>query len=372
MNKTKSSNPVRLIAFFLTAFLLLCTFGFTADGWQTGNLSGSTSGEHTPPNESEDNTAVDEENQEENTKAPEIYIPKYFNRITGVETTEEIAAMAHLAFVLNPSSACYGISSADMICEIPTENGERLLAFIPYSSKMWKIGPITNTRGYISNLAKFFDGICISDSPDDEISYNQCDVKDRYIDLSESDNYHYTEFTENLYTNSDLISLAINSVGINLTRSEPITLPYVFADYNSEPVFYGDNNISKVVIKRSNNSASEYLYNAETGQYTITQNGSMISDAINGKIVTFENCFILFSDSVIYDNAQCSQMVMDTIGTGSGYYFTRGGVCEINWSSTEDGKIKFTLSDGNDLIINRGSIYLSFLRSSTKEKIVFQ
>ena len=33
MNKFKLSNPVRLIAFFLTAAILTTTFGFTVDGW---------------------------------------------------------------------------------------------------------------------------------------------------------------------------------------------------------------------------------------------------------------------------------------------------------------------------------------------------
>ena len=34
MNNKKTSNPVRMIAFFLAAVILICTFGFTVDGWQ--------------------------------------------------------------------------------------------------------------------------------------------------------------------------------------------------------------------------------------------------------------------------------------------------------------------------------------------------
>ena len=33
MNNKRTSNLLRLIAFFLTGVILVCTFGFTVDGW---------------------------------------------------------------------------------------------------------------------------------------------------------------------------------------------------------------------------------------------------------------------------------------------------------------------------------------------------
>ena len=34
MKKAKLSKGLRLVAFFLVTVILVCSFGFTADGWQ--------------------------------------------------------------------------------------------------------------------------------------------------------------------------------------------------------------------------------------------------------------------------------------------------------------------------------------------------
>ena len=62
MNKNKLSNPVRLIAFFLTAVVLICTFGFTADGWQIDNNENNDSiGMFpTPPNNDDGDISVND------------------------------------------------------------------------------------------------------------------------------------------------------------------------------------------------------------------------------------------------------------------------------------------------------------------------
>ncbi len=375
MNKTKSSNPVRLIAFFLTAFLLICTFGFTADGWQIGGANGNGAVDNPTNRPSNNQNQVQNpnnaENEEEN-KEPEIYIPLFINRLTGLEVSEDVAKGAHIAFVMDPTLPSYGISDADLICEIPTESGTRMIAFIPESNRLWKIGSLTHTRGYISNIVKYFGGICVSGGNDDRMSYGCCDINKANIDLSLNNNYYYTEFTNNVYTNSDLLSSAIGSSGIDLDTAASLTLPYIFSDFGSEPLLYGESSVKNVRINLTDGSCSQLRYNDEACKYSVLKNGSEITDAINGKQGEFENCFILFADSVIYDNSQCAQMVMDTIGGGSGYYFTRGGICEINWSATAEGVMKFSLPDGKDLTINRGSVYISFLKSSMKKKISFE
>ena len=61
MNKKLSSNPVRPIAFFLTAIILACTFGFTVDGWQTGDRP-ADGDNNLPSQESQGNENEVEEN----------------------------------------------------------------------------------------------------------------------------------------------------------------------------------------------------------------------------------------------------------------------------------------------------------------------
>lgn len=376
MNKTKSSNPVRLIAFFLTALLLVCTFGFTADGWHIGdNGSEDIADKDDPPDDlADENSGQQGSEESENPSAdkePEVYIPSYINRLTGLEVNESRAAGCHYAFVLEGGLPYFGISACDIFCQIPTEDGSiRSIAFIHESERLWKIGSIAKTRGYLSNIAKYFGGICISAGDEDEMSYNQCDISSSHLDLSLNSRYYYTEFQSRIYTNSELLASGFSDNKINTEITES-SLPYDFIEYGSEPIVYGEE-ARTVRLSRSEADLTELIYNEESGKYQIYEGGSPLTDSMNGGQVEFVNCFVLFANSVIYDNSECSQMVMDTIGRGVGYYFSGGGYTEIEWSASADGEMVFTLRDGERLLVNRGNIFITFQRSSLRDKIIIK
>ena len=370
MNKNKLSNPVRLIAFFLTTLVLICTFGFTVDGWQIDGsiIDGDDIGMFptTSDKENEEDTTVNNTPDE-----PDIYIPEFVDRITGLEVSEEISKNAHLSFVMNPNLPSYGISSADLLCEVSTENGSRYIAFINDTQNLWKIGSLTQTRGYISNISKYFGAISVSSGNDDSIYYTGCDTKGSSIDLTLG-GYHYTEYTNNIYTNRDLLDKAILSSGINRSNIILGALPYDFAEFGTEYIMPEGKTANKVTVTRGKDSSGELVYNAEEKHYTLYKNGQLLTDSLNGKTAYFTNCFVLFADSITYDNANCSQMVMDTLGQGSGFYFTEGKAIEIFWIGTEEGTLNFYTSDGERLTANRGKSYISFIKSSITDSLLFQ
>ncbi len=372
MNKSKSSNPVRLIAFFLTAFLLICTFGFTADGWQVKEDKDTSDNSDLVIDFPSDNPDEEQPTDDNQTEKPEVYIPEFTNRLTGLESDEELAASRHLAFIMDPSLPTYGISGADLICEVPTENGTRLVVFASEKQKLWKIGALTQTRGYISNIAKYFGGVCVSFGSDDNMNYGSCDLKDSYIDMTLDESYHYTEFQKNVYTNNDLLSKALTNSGISENEGIDASLPYDFIDFGCDPLIYGDRSVKNIKYNRHDGTSSQICYDSETNNYSVQNGLSNVTDALNGNEIKFANCFVLFADSVIYDNSKCSQMVMDTVGGGEGFYFSQGGILRINWTATQDGVMNFTLDDGSKLVINRGNVYLTFLKTSLKDKILFE
>ncbi len=375
MNKNKLSNPVRLIAFFLTAVLLICTFGFTVDGWQINFPSNKDqSSAQLPeqvPDSSVENQIPEENEPNQEPETPEIPDVKYYNRITGLECTEQISSNSHLAFVMNPQLPSYGVSDADLLCEVPTEEGAtRYVAFIPEIDNLWKIGSITPTRGYINNLIKYFGGICVSNGNDDSFIYSSCDITANSLDLSPG--YQYTEFTDNVYTNRDLLISAINNSGIDRTSVSSPMLPYEFIDIGGDNIVLGDTNAQIISIAHSEKNLTELHFNSETRKYVLYKNGSEKLDAINNKTIEFTNCFVLFADSVTYDNPEYSQMVMDTIGEGVGYYFTEGGIMEINWVGSSDGSLTFYNKDGGRLTVNRGNGYITFIKSSKQENLSYK
>ncbi len=373
MNKNKLSNPVRLIAFFLTAVLLICTFGFTVDGWQINNPPSVDNPSANVPEKPAEGD-VGDEGKDENTETtlPEVPIIKYYNRISGVECTEELSKTAHLAFVMNPDLPSYGISDADLLAEIPTEDEcTRYVAFIPDINNIWKIGSLTASRGYINNLVKYFGGICVSNGNDDSIKYTSCSLTGQNLDLSADKGYQYTEFTSNVYTNRDLLLSGLTNAGIDRLGIAPAVLPYAFTEEKGSLISNGKS-AAVISIVQSQSSLTELIYNAESGKYSLYKNGTPKLDAINNKTSEFTNCFVLFADSITYDNSDYSQMIMDTVGEGKGYYFSEGVAIEINWVGTADGVLTFYSPDGEKLTANRGKTYISFVKSSKIEGVSFR
>ena len=353
MNKTKISNPVRLIAFFLTAVILICTFGFTVDGWQVESKAV--------------NLPLYEDRVENSSPiVNEDIKPIFINPLTGLNTTEDVTASTPFGIVMESCEGAYGISYADILVEIPIENEKtRLVSLFTSTSQLWKVGSITSTRGYISNILKYFGAIAIYNGCDDKIVYESCDISNASIDLSLSDKFWYSNHLGKIYTSSELISAPINSL-----TNQAISLPYDFCNDENEKIKFSKIQ-REIKILSGEDSIVELKFDEEKQKYIYYKNGNKIFDVLNGNVIEFTNCLVLFADSVTYDNSNGSQFIMDTIGSGVGYYFTEGTYSEIKWSAGADGKMTFIFPTGEILTINRGNIYINFIKSSRKDDLIF-
>ena len=343
MNTKRTSNLLRSIAFFLTGVILVCTFGFTVDGWLVGD-------EDIPTEDLPANGEISEDVIPEIPSEEEKVI--FYNKITGLETVEKLSNIAPLAYVMEKSSPLFGLSGADVIIDIPTEGENRLITIRTDNRNLWKIGAIAPGRGYISSLAGFFGASLISLGNDDIMEY------DSYIPMAKVDisSLSYKEYNSYTYTNSDLLKGSITE------REFTASLPYIHAEI-------GENMIFETTAQKAKFEDTELVYNEETSSYIWYENGEAQRDLINGQALSFTDCLILFADSVIYDNQNGTQMVMNTIGTGSGYYLTNGTYTKISYTSSQSGSMTFYSEAGEQLTINRGEIYIRYLKSSMKNHI---
>ena len=369
MNKKKTSNPVRLIAFFLVGVLLLCTFGFTVDGWQIKNeddLPASLPEDKNPNLNDQDSTIPPDQLPEDE----KTTVPEFTNPLTGLECSSESVNKIPMGFVLEGNEKYYGISNSEIVVEIPIENGKtRYISFIYDTNNLWKIGAISPLRGYIGNVIKYFGGAAFFDGYDDRTTYDCCNLLGRVIDLSLKQEYGYTEQGELVYSNRDLVDLALSGSSINNDSNTDLVLPYSFSDFGStiEPT---ENVAKNIGIFYSDQNVTRFTYNVDTGMYEVKKNESAFSDALSGNSTGFKNCFILFADSITYDTSDYSQMVMHTVGSGSGYYITDGGFYEIKWSATTAGIMTFCSQSGEKLVINRGTSYIAYVKSSMKNSVI--
>ena len=367
----KNGNPAKLVAFFFIVVALTCAIAFAASGWQELEQdpnSGKVDAGVIPPtsdesDEDKEDGTVDQEN-------PVDPLPKYTHYITGLEVSENEYYSKVLAITMSSDAPLYGISDSYLTVEIPTEDGTtRFLVLTSKATSHGKIGSIAPTRKYISNISKYFGCILLSHGADDSFEYLGHEIKN-HLDLTENSGYHYTEYTEYIYTNADLVSALLKNSGTPTMSSGIPSVPYTFTDYYSNPVL-GKDSAKNVNIFFSNGNSTELTYSAEDNKYTFSKNSTDKNDLLNDKKTTFDNVFILFSDSVTYETEEATQTVLDTMGGGKGYYITGGTRININWGFDSDGNMIYTTESGEKLTINRGTSYLGFVKSSQVSDVVF-
>lgn len=367
MKKSKHRNYHKIVAFVLIAIVIISAVGFVANGWQPIFDSEADSGDTV----NNGNGNADENNGGGDTEEnlPVIADPKYYHYLTGLEVSEEISKRIPTAFIVDPSSSMYGISSSPLSIEFPVENGQtRLLFYSDNATALGKIGAIEPSRGYISNMLKHFGGTLISLGSDDIIEYTKIDVSKAHIDLSKLSGYHYTEL-ENAFTNGDLLKAAIFASGVQTELSEIKRLPFVFSDENEEKILL-DNTATKITVPLSSETITELVFNLETGRYEYCKDGAIKTDMLSAANVEYDNVFVLFADSVTHETSDGTELVMNTIGAGSGYYMTNGTYTSIKWIADGDTMTFYDEND-NKLEVNRGTGYIAFIKSTNTSKLTF-
>ena len=388
MKTLNMSSLQKLISFILIVVLLICTVGFAADGWQspsdepdsgkvddtTGEADENKDGNTPPPSESTDppdsvEPDINEPEPTPPTEEPPVEEPKpvYKNSITGLEITAEQSTETPLGFVLDPESPLYGVSSADLTLEFPIEDGStRMLSYTTNYSMLWKVGTLAPTRAFISGSSNFFGGVVISYGNDDIVRYSAWDTDKIDLDISKITDCYYVENTLYVYTSKDLVDIASKS-SPQLSKTPYKTPPFIFNDAETDII--GTTEAKTVTIPYSSKNETELYYSETSGKYLYFKSGARKVDMLNGKNVAFTNVFVLFANATTYEKADGTELVIDTLSGGTGYYISKGYLTEIRWSIDEGGSLKFKTLSGEQLTVNAGSSYISYYKASNASKV---
>lgn len=369
MNTKKCGGYGKLLVFFLVAAILIFAFGLVADGWQNDveNNSGNVTDDDKDNNDEADENKDAGNSSPEGEKAPEPK-PTLYNKLTGIPLEEGEAASRHVAFVIDTTAPLYGVSDADIIIELPTENGQTRLAVLTKSyTELGKLGAIAPTKGYINSVISYFDTAAVYFGKEGVREYECFELGSSALDLSVNKGYHYTEFSSYNYSNGNLITAALAAKNVD-TLTPSSRLPFVFS--KSEAIF-GQKSAKTVVLPFSDYSETELYFRETDKMYTFAKNESVKQDLLTNESISFKNVFVLFADAVTYEDSLGCELILDTVGSGSGYYASMGVYKEISWSVDEAGNLSFTNTDGSPLEVNPGTSYISYLKSSHKSKVSF-
>ena len=94
-------------------------------------------------------------------------------------------------------------------------------------------------------------------------------------------------------------------------------------------------------------------------------------DMLTGDNISFKNVFILFANATTYENSDGTELVIDTVSGGRGYYISNGGLTEFVWSTTKSGELVFKNLMGETLVVNRGNAYIAYYKASLASDISF-
>lgn len=365
MNTTKSSNYGKLIAFFLIASVLLCILGFAAEGWQQEspkeeiNSTDDFLQNNNPSNDIGTGGEAEEQPQ----------APIFINALTGLETTPLISATRPVSFIVDSSSPIYGLSYADILIEIPTERAStRFMCLTSNYRAIGKIGSLAPTRGFMTNLAAYFGAILISSGTDDTVNYSSTNYSSYHFDISKTSGYYYTEYSSLKYTNGALIEAGIKNSGINSLVDSSFSLPFAFNSEIGECT--GALICSTLTLPLSPDSQTELVYSKESGKYALLKNGESRIDLLTDTSLEYDNAFVLFTDCMTYESSNGTELIMDTVTAGLGYYASGGTLQRIQWR-VSDGKLAFYDDNGDILSASTGSSYISLIKSSKIESVIF-
>jgi hypothetical protein len=358
----------------LIAVILILTAGIAVSGWQD-DTNEENSGDNGNNTENADNnidtTLPDEDDAPPlNNTENEQKLPEYISYLTGLKITEEVNASRPFAFVMTPSAPLYGISDAELVIEIPTEAGmTRLLVYNDDITELGKIGALSPTRDFISDLTKFFGGILVANGEDDIVDYDSFNVS-LHVDVSESKKYYYTENAKNIYTNSEMLDEYCYSHGIDKSTVRKPSLPFEFCEYGQS--VSGNTSAAIISIPYASDADSTFTYDKNTSTYVFSKGGRDKIDMLSGKVAAFTNVFVLFADTTTYEKSDGVESITDTATSGTGYYVSMGKLTEIRWSVSDDGSLSFKTLDGETLIVNRGNSYIGYYKSASSDAVYFE
>ena len=355
----KNGNLLKLVAFFMIAFIIVYAIAFAAHGWQSPTQDPDSDDAANKNGDVDENT---DGNQDVPTIAP---TPEYLHYITGMATTKEVCTTKPLCFVFDSLGQAYGYSNAYLTIEIPTENsGTRLLCFMDSVDSLCKIGAILPTRIYMDGIVHAFGGVVVANGSDDGFDYSVNSIGGTVLDLSQEYGLHYTEYGSYVYSNGELMSAYEREMWNPIAHSLPYELCALGENYTPTGA-----KANTVLISFGDSNSTELSYSQESKRYTLMKNGTVRTDALNNRSVEYDNVFILTCDSSTTETSEFTKTVMNTDNGGTGYYISRGRVIKINWQINSDGTLVFLDESGEKLSVNRGTSYIAYVKSSKPQSI---
>lgn len=364
--------------FRILLLALLCAGCVVASGCskeegKTDNIAETVVSEQIPEENAtettKENTELSKEPSEESDVFKEPVLPEFVNKLTGMETTEELADIRPVAIMINNIKQALpqqGISQADIMYEVLAEGGiTRLLCLFTDYATLPETGSVRSSRDYYIDLADAHDAIYVHCGTSPQAT---AVLKERNTNNMDGI-YFSTPFYRNpdrqknmgqehsMMTTGERLVKGIEQKGYR-TESDAAQ-PFKFNSVDT--AMNSGNTANKMSLRFSYYQKVELEYDSTSGTYLKYQYGEPHMDSNNDTQLTFENAVVLYCEQGAVKGDSAGRLYVNFYGDGEGQYMSNGEYKNIKWHK-DSRTSTYTLyeEDGvTELLLNPGKTYVA-------------
>ena len=359
---------------------------------------------------SSESNSTSESTSSEKPVDPPVVTPEMngFNVLTGQPTVNDVSYTRPVAIVVDNVKNAYatqtGLDQADILYEALVAPGITRFLMVTADYKLLdKVSNIRSGRDYHMDMAAYHNAVLVCHGGSNTANYDFFTLAaerygDRFgfIDTLHGEPYFYVDVYGNKYgtiESTDRKDLSYNIIfkpsamtdllesssskfvaaGGTLSGQAKETLKFV--EYGTKKDLSGASSATEVTLKfkcQGSSSAKNvsFTYDAASGKYLRSQDGSAHLDSQTGKQLAFTNVITLFTTvEAVETGLEKGDQTMTLVDTktdgakGFGYYFTDGKVIGIYWEA--DGEnLRLEEENGAELVLNTGNTYIGYLDQS--------
>lgn len=373
MHLTSKSAFFKFLIFILTISII---FTFSVYGCSKQEAVEQTPQEEQPADEpAEPEKPVEEQQQEENSGGLlQKIITGNINILSGLQISEQVEDSRPIAVMIENSPDARpqtGLDLADVIVEIVDEGGVTRYVAIYSSYDTEILGPVRSARQYYGEVACGFDPIYAFWGTYPEgykiIENMGMDVLSVLGDQSGNSSItaqasHWRDEGRAAPHNGYMSTLQLKEDAQRLGYAlEGGQSPFMFKLDASDSE---KGSVDQVTVDFSYEQyKAGYQYERENNFYLKSVGGSPQIDRESGEQLIANNIVVLITDIANSGDA-AGHMIVRTTNGGKAFYFMDGQVIEGTWDRQSISEpFEFKDSDGNDILFNRGTTWISMVES---------
>ncbi|MGI6721118.1 MAG: DUF3048 domain-containing protein [Anaerovoracaceae bacterium] len=286
------------------------------------------------------------------------------NPLTGLEVGDRGLALGRPVVVstdndnsdARPQS---GISSADIVYEVPIEGGGSRYEPVYYSKAPAKCGPTRSARPYIVDIARGFKAVLVNNgwSPQAH-EYLLTDVVPYYAAQNRDDLFYRTDdrlIPHNQYTDLRDVRKQMKKDGLNKKVNVP---SFKWLSQGAGVSGKSAKTITCNYYDRINNT---YRYDSAGKVYKRYINDNKCLDLNNNRQITCSNILFQMISSHIYPG-ETERLEIDMTEGGRALLFTRGKVIKGHWTRKSlDSPTVFKTDDGKEMKLSPGRTWIQLV-----------